>query len=249
MKKYAYIASAVSKIDSKKEKWEIEKELAAHIDELMDFYINNGMSEEDAEEKAVEEMGPPEPVSEELAKLHNINIRENMLMIFFSGVGISFLWARLNLMLSLSTYGSGILQQSVFYDPETEEIPLYNKNILIFLIIISLTNYLLLIMYYKFGKHIKCEIGAVSGTLLFLLPHIILMFMLDTFEWVTNDELAYQAVSWWTSALNGVFDFIYNPQAYHFTSNLYESVGFNIALTFIPYMASVAGMLKAKYRD
>ncbi len=246
MKKFAYIAAIVSKIDSKKEKWEIEKELAAHIDELMDFYINNGMSEEDAEEKAVEEMGPPETVSEELAKLHNINVRENVLTLFFSGVGVSFLWASLNLMFSIITYGSGILQQIVFYDPETETKPLYNKNVLIFLIIISLTNYLLLIMYYKFGKHIKCEIGAVSGTLIFLLPHIILMFMLDTFEWVTNDELAYQAVSWWTSALNNVFDY---SQAWLFTENLHESVGLNIALTFIPYMASVAGMLKAKYRD
>lgn len=249
MKKFAYIAAIVSKIDSKKKKWEIEKELAEHIDELMDFYINNGMSEEDAEEKAVEEMGPPETVSEELAKLHNINVRENVLTLFFSGVGVSFLWASLNLMFSFITYGSGVLQQIVFYDPETEEIPLYNKNVLILLIIISLMNYLLLIMYYMFGKQIKCEISGVLGAILFLLPHVILMILLYTFEERTNGELAYQAVSWWTSALNGVFDFIYNHQAWRFTENLHESIGLNIALTFIPYMASVAGMLKAKYRD
>lgn len=249
MKKDEYIASAVSRIKNKKAKWETACELAEHIDELTEFYLGRGYNETDAEEKAVEEMGPPETVSEELAKLHIINVRENVLTLFFSGVGISFLWASLNFMFSLITYGSGILQQIVFYDLETEKVPLYNKNVLILLIIISLINYLLLIMYYMFGKQIECEISGVLGAILFLLPHVILMILLYTFEEKTNGELAYQAVSWWTSALNGVFNYHYNYQAWRFTENLHESVGLNIALTFIPYMASVAGMLKAKYRD
>ena len=250
MKKFAYIAAIVSKIDDKNVKWEIEKELAVHIDELTEFYINNGMSAEEAEEKAVEEMGAPEKISDDFAKLHNINVRENVLTIFFSGVGISFLWAGLNLMFSFITYGIGVLQTMPFYDPETEEIPLYNRTVLIYLIVISLINYLLLVMYYKLGKHIKCEINAVSGTLIFLLPHIILMFMLYAFEDITNGYLANQAISWCTAALKDVFDIgYYSNQAARFTGNLNDSEMFNIALTFIPYLASVAGMIKAKFKD
>ena len=70
MRKDEYIATAVSKISNKKAKRETEKELAAHIDELMDFYINNGMAEEDAEERAVSDMGDSEKVSQEMGKLY-----------------------------------------------------------------------------------------------------------------------------------------------------------------------------------
>ncbi len=42
MRKEEYIATAVSKITNKKAKRETEKELAAHIDELIDRYVNSG---------------------------------------------------------------------------------------------------------------------------------------------------------------------------------------------------------------
>lgn len=70
MRKDEYIASAVSKITNKKAKRETEKELAAHIDELIDRYVNSGYTAPEAEEKAVAEMGDSEKVSQEMGKLY-----------------------------------------------------------------------------------------------------------------------------------------------------------------------------------
>ncbi|MBR0542624.1 MAG: hypothetical protein IJK26_10550 [Clostridia bacterium] len=244
MKKYAYISQAISEIKNKKAQQEVERELSAHIDDLTEFYIKQGFSQLEAEEKAVEDMGEVDEIAEKFGKLHNVNVAQNTAELFFSGVGVSFIWASLNLMFSLIIYGSGILQSFPDYDLEGER-PEYNYSILIALLIVSLLNYLLLILYYKLGKRIKLEIKTITGVIIFLLPHIILMACLFFFEELTNGELAYQAISWWTVALHFVFEDLLSA-AYRFTENLMETVSINIALTFIPYIAAILGMLKAK---
>ena len=70
MRKEEYIAEAVSKISNRKAKRETEKELAAHIDELIEFYLDRSGSKEEAEEKAVADMGDSEKVSQEMGKLY-----------------------------------------------------------------------------------------------------------------------------------------------------------------------------------
>lgn len=70
MRKEEYIASAVSKISNKKAKRETEAELAEHIDELTEFYLDRNMTAEEAEQRAVADMGTPESVSSSLGKLH-----------------------------------------------------------------------------------------------------------------------------------------------------------------------------------
>ncbi len=70
MRKEEYIATAVSKITNKKAKRETEKELAAHIDELIDRYVNSGYTAAEAEKKAVSDMGDSEKVSQEMGKLY-----------------------------------------------------------------------------------------------------------------------------------------------------------------------------------
>ena len=70
MRKDEYIATAVSKISNRKAKRETEKELAAHIDELVNHYTKNGWDADEAEERAVLDMGEAEAVSEKLGKLH-----------------------------------------------------------------------------------------------------------------------------------------------------------------------------------
>ncbi len=70
MRKEEYIATAVSKITNKKAKRETEKELAAHIDELIDRYVNSGYTAPEAEERAVADMGDSEKVSQEMGKLY-----------------------------------------------------------------------------------------------------------------------------------------------------------------------------------
>ena len=70
MRKEEYIATAVSKISNRKAKQETEKELAAHIDELIDRYVNSGYTAPEAEERAVADMGDSEKVSQEMGKLY-----------------------------------------------------------------------------------------------------------------------------------------------------------------------------------
>ena len=70
MRKDEYIATAVSKITNKKAKRETEKELATHIDELIDRYVNSGYTAPEAEERAVADMGDSEKVSQEMGKLY-----------------------------------------------------------------------------------------------------------------------------------------------------------------------------------
>lgn len=70
MRKDEYIAEAVSKITNKKAKRETEKELAVHIDELIDRYVNSGYTAAEAEKKAVSDMGDSEKVSQEMGKLY-----------------------------------------------------------------------------------------------------------------------------------------------------------------------------------
>ena len=70
MKKDEYIASAVSKISNRKAKRETERELGEHIDELIDFYLDRNMTAEEAEERAVSDMGGPELIADKMNKLH-----------------------------------------------------------------------------------------------------------------------------------------------------------------------------------
>ena len=88
MRKDEYIASAVSKITNRKAKRETEKELAEHIDELIEHYTKNGWIGIDAELRAVADMGEPEAVCQELGKLHRgagkrVYVALLILMMFF----------------------------------------------------------------------------------------------------------------------------------------------------------------------
>lgn len=49
---------------------EVKDELSLHIDELKDSYISKGLSEEDAEKKAIADMGNAAEIGEKLNKQH-----------------------------------------------------------------------------------------------------------------------------------------------------------------------------------
>ncbi len=70
MRKDEYIQEVISRIENKKAKAEVEKELSNHIDDRISYYTDAGWDEETANEKAMEHMGAPEKVSEEMGKLH-----------------------------------------------------------------------------------------------------------------------------------------------------------------------------------
>lgn len=68
--KKRYLNRITEKISNNKIKSEIAFELDAHIDERVQFYEEIGYFEEEAYEKAVEEMGDPDAVGVSLARLH-----------------------------------------------------------------------------------------------------------------------------------------------------------------------------------
>ena len=69
-KKRQYLTHVTEKINHKQAKSEIVFELDAHIDERAQFYEEIGYTEEEAFEKAVEQMGDPERVGVSLSRLN-----------------------------------------------------------------------------------------------------------------------------------------------------------------------------------
>ncbi len=65
-----YINRVVVPISDEEEKNETAREIRAHLEERKDFYKEIGYDDGTAEEKAVEDMGDPEPVGASLSRLH-----------------------------------------------------------------------------------------------------------------------------------------------------------------------------------
>lgn len=68
--KNAYITRVLAPIEDADAQEEMALELSVHLDERIQYYIDLGYDDERAEEKAVEDMGDPEPVGASLSKLH-----------------------------------------------------------------------------------------------------------------------------------------------------------------------------------
>ena len=73
MRKDEYINEVISKIENKKARREVEKELSAHIDDRISYYTDAGYDEETANEKSIAHMGEPKKVGIQMAKLHKKN--------------------------------------------------------------------------------------------------------------------------------------------------------------------------------
>jgi len=71
MRKEEYINEVISKIENKKARREVEKELSAHIDDRILYYTDAGYDEQTATEKAMEHMGKAEDIAEKMGKIHN----------------------------------------------------------------------------------------------------------------------------------------------------------------------------------
>lgn len=71
MDKNTYLREVVSLVRSKYAKREIYKELEAHIDDRINFYIESGYDEQNAEQRAIEHMGEASSVAKNMQKLHN----------------------------------------------------------------------------------------------------------------------------------------------------------------------------------
>ena len=86
MRKEEYIQEVISRIENKKARREVEKELSAHIDDRISYYTDAGWDEQTANEKAMEHMGKSEEVAEEMGKLHRKGFSKAILIITCIGV-------------------------------------------------------------------------------------------------------------------------------------------------------------------
>lgn len=70
MRKEEYLKAITAGIESEIQSSYIKAELNAHIDDKIEYFMSEGLSEVEAEEKAVVEMGEADGVATDLAKLH-----------------------------------------------------------------------------------------------------------------------------------------------------------------------------------
>ena len=71
----------------------IAEELKLHIQEIKEDYMNNGMQEQEAEEKAVSQMGVAKDIGKSLNKIHRpkLDWKLLILIVLLMGFGIFFL--------------------------------------------------------------------------------------------------------------------------------------------------------------
>ncbi|MBE6836213.1 MAG: hypothetical protein E7515_08215 [Ruminococcaceae bacterium] len=113
MRKEEYIQEVISRIENKRAKQEVEKELSAHIDDRISYYTDAGYDEETANIKAMEHMGSPEKVSEEMEKLHKD--RRRWAFIALSAVIVINIIVSIILQISSYGYPWGYMDDEVFF--------------------------------------------------------------------------------------------------------------------------------------
>lgn len=85
-----FLSKVTSKVKSKEAHKMIKKELTNHLKELSQYYKNRGFSKEDADEKAIQEMGNPYTIGENLNPLHKPKMDWVLIVLFVIIAGIGF---------------------------------------------------------------------------------------------------------------------------------------------------------------
>lgn len=76
-----FLNSVCEQIKYKPIRNEIAEELENHINETKEDYIKNGIHEEEAEEKAIMQMGEPEKIGKRLNKIHKPQMNWQLLIL------------------------------------------------------------------------------------------------------------------------------------------------------------------------
>ena len=84
----AYLNSVKRNIKNKKLHAPICAELESHLQDSADFYVEIGYDEETANKKALEDMGEPATVGENMAKLHKLSGWQKFLLAVFLFVAV-----------------------------------------------------------------------------------------------------------------------------------------------------------------
>ncbi|MTI46738.1 MAG: FtsW/RodA/SpoVE family cell cycle protein [Firmicutes bacterium] len=76
-----FLKKVCNQIKYKKIHNDIKTELLGHIDEIKAEYMNNGMSDSEAEKKAIKQMGNPDDIGKELNKTHKPKIEWSIVLL------------------------------------------------------------------------------------------------------------------------------------------------------------------------
>ncbi|ALL22642.1 FtsW/RodA/SpoVE family cell cycle protein [Bacillus tropicus] len=86
-----FLREVTNHIKSKEAKDLVATELDFHLKQTKDMWIGKGLSEEVAEDKAVEQMGSPIKLGQELNKLHKPKVDWFLLILLVAAMGLGFL--------------------------------------------------------------------------------------------------------------------------------------------------------------
>ena len=86
-----FLSKVCEQIKYKPIRSEISEELENHIQELKESYIQEGIQEYEAEEKAITQMGQAEEIGKRLNKIHKPKMNLQLLMLTLILLGFGFL--------------------------------------------------------------------------------------------------------------------------------------------------------------
>ncbi|EAC3358420.1 FtsW/RodA/SpoVE family cell cycle protein [Listeria monocytogenes] len=86
-----YLGKVIAKVKSKQAHSMIKKELSNHLEELSHSFQKRGLSIEDADKKAMQEMGDPSSVGKNMNQLHKPRMDWLLIALFILLAGIGFL--------------------------------------------------------------------------------------------------------------------------------------------------------------
>ncbi|EKZ0312519.1 FtsW/RodA/SpoVE family cell cycle protein [Listeria monocytogenes] len=86
-----YLGKVIAKVKSKQAHSMIKKELSSHLEELSHSFQKRGLSLEDADKKAMQEMGDPSAVGKNMNQLHKPRMDWLLIALFILLAGIGFL--------------------------------------------------------------------------------------------------------------------------------------------------------------
>ncbi|WP_026568523.1 FtsW/RodA/SpoVE family cell cycle protein [Bacillus sp. UNC41MFS5] len=90
-KKQIFLNEVIAQIKSKEAKQYVTDELNYHVKEAKNIWIEKGLAEVDAEEKAVEQMGSPVQLGQQLNKLHRPKVDWILVALLVTIFGLGFL--------------------------------------------------------------------------------------------------------------------------------------------------------------
>jgi cell division protein FtsW (lipid II flippase) len=90
-KKQIFINEVTDQIKSKEAKAYVARELSYHLKEAKNTWMEKGLSEGEAEEKAVEQMGSPTKLGIQMNKLHRPKVDWWLVILLTTALGLSFL--------------------------------------------------------------------------------------------------------------------------------------------------------------